>query len=175
MKQTEGIIAQVLEQPDTKKVEILKLEDNRIEITADGKYVGKFPHIAPNIEGYEKFKDYRRYPIQLSAQSIILIHHFSDKGESFSQVLERHDMMEENQAAAYDSYHMYEKSAEQFFDQLEGHYSDAFLEALIVEATKKLNDSDVRRRALEKKLDKVHCSTGSRAERALKKAEESIK
>jgi hypothetical protein len=41
------------------------------------------------------FKDYKRFPIQIGAQSIIVIHHFSNN--SMKDSFELHDMQEENQ------------------------------------------------------------------------------
>lgn len=171
MKKTEGLISQAISMEGAKKVELIKVDDEKIEITIDGKYAGRFLHYSPKVEGYDVFKDYHRHPIQLSTQNIIVIHHFSDKGEAFNQALECHDMMEENKSFFQEE--LYKTSAEQFFDQLEGHYCDAFLEEMIIAATKKLAESD-------EGLDKLSKLVGenkkeSRATRALEKAAEAIK
>src|SRR3989304_278392 len=117
-------------------------------------------------KGFKDFKNYKRFPIQLSHQNIILIHLFSDSGLQY--IFESHDMTEENQAAFEYSWKESEIAAQQFFSQLEGHYCDAFLEALIVEATKKLADSDNKSNELSKKLNKDHIQ--NRVKKALDKA-----
>lgn len=171
MKKTEGIISQALDM-DVKKIEITKQENNRVDVVADGKHIGNFRHYSPAIKGYDKFKDYRRFPIQLGPQSIISISHFSN--HSMEDTFENHDMMEDNDAACKYSYEESEIAAKQLFDQLEGHYCDAFLEALIVEATMKLKRSDDRRLKLANKAGDVSYAE-NRAEKALTKAAEAIK
>lgn len=169
MKETEGFIARALEQENAKEILIKKLEDNSIEIFTDGKSNGKGRYYSPRIKGYEHYKDYSRHPIQMSSQNIIVIHHFKDDG-GLDQKFEYHDMTEENNAVFEDSYMMYKTSAEQFFNQLEGGYCDAFLEAIIIEATKKLINSDTRR----KSLNIPNCPYESRAEKALERAKKEI-
>jgi hypothetical protein len=171
MKQTEGLISQVLGM-DVKKVEFTKEENNRINVTADGKQIGNFLHYSPIVKGYSQFKDYRRFPIQLGPQSIISISHFSNR--SMDDAFENHDMMEDNDAACKYGYEESEIAAKQFFDQLEGHYCDAFLESLIIEATLKLKRSDDRRLKLANKAGDLSYAE-SRAEKALSNAAEAIK
>lgn len=125
------------------------------------------------------FKVYKRFPIQLAPQTIMLIHLFSDKGEALEHAFESMDMCEENDAAAQYSYKIHETAAKQFFDQLEGHYCDAFLEALIIETTRMLKDSDERRKEMgdkyESVMNKPRCVTfESRAQKALEKASKLI-
>lgn len=106
------------------------MEDDKIE---------EIPVIFPSRRpDYSKFKHYRRFPIQLGHQSIIVIHHFSDKGEGMEPHFESHDFTEDNQAAFEYNWNESKIAAEQFFNQLEGHYCDLFLEALIVSATRRL-------------------------------------
>lgn len=168
MRQTEGIIAQILEKEDANKIEIIKLENDVIEIFVDGNSVCKTTHYYPKVKNYDQFKDYSRHPIQISSQNIIVIHHFSDR--SMGQVFEAHDMLEENINCAHNHYSMYESAANQLFDQLEGQYSDAFLEALIVKATKILAEGDKERKAFNDKVKKSDCEIESRAQKALNKA-----
>lgn len=174
MRQTEGIISNLLDS-EVKKVEIKKVEGNQFEVTADEEYIGKFTHYSPKVESYSKYKDYRRFPVILSNQSIIVIHHFKDDG-GLEQTFEHVDMIEENQAAMERSYTEWDEAAKQFFDQLEGHYSDAFLQSLILEATKKLQRSDKRRKKMaDKKEDMTGVSDGcfeNRAQAVLTKAQE---
>jgi len=171
MKKTEGIISQVIDM-NVKKIEIEKCADNRIDITADGNHIANFIHYSPKIKEYSQFKDYRRFPIQLGSQSIILITQFSN--HSMEDAFENHDMQEENDAVWEYTAKEHEFAAKQFFDQLEGHYCDAFLEALIIEATLKLKNSDDRRLKLANKAGDVSYAE-NRAEKALTKAAEAIK
>jgi hypothetical protein len=125
------------------------------------------------------FKNYKRFPIQLSAQNIMLIHLFSDR--DITKIFESHDMTEENQAAFEYSWKESEMAAKQLFDQLEGHYCDAFLEAVIVEAAKMLAKSDKSNNASNKKYEEsslgksspMKCVKGpqNRMKKALDKAE----
>ena len=116
---------------------------------------------------YSSFKHYRRFPIQLSAQNIILIHHFDNVHGGLENIFEAHDFQEENvEASKFDE----TKSAvKQFFDQLEGHYSDYFLQELIIEATRKLDKGDIERFEFSKKLKKEE-PFESRAKKTLDKA-----
>jgi len=116
------------------------------------------------------FKDYKRFPIQIGAQSIIVIHHFSNN--SMKDSFELHDMQEENQKAWEYNWKEHELAAKQFFDQLEGHYCDAFLESIILEATKLLKESDDRRLAISKPEDRNKIDY--RAQKVLEKAKEII-
>lgn len=128
---------------------------------------------------FKDFKNYKRFPIQLSHQNIMLIHLFSDSGISY--MFETHEMTEENQAAFEYSWKESEVAAKQFFAQLEGHYCDAFLEAMIVEAAKMLAKSDKSNNEMNKKYEEselgktgpIRCSKGpqTRMKDALKKAE----
>lgn len=125
------------------------------------------------------FKDYKRFPIQLSTQNIMLIHLFSDAGNSLNNVFETIDMREENPAVWDYDMNINETAAKQFFDQLEGHYCDAFLKELILEATRRLNEHDIRRAEFDKKASevvKITCagSERSRAMEAIKEAEKLI-
>ncbi len=175
MKATEGLIVRALSQENAKKIVIKKLKDNVIEIFTDGKKNGTGTYYNPKVKGYDEYKDYSRHPIQLSTQNMILIHHFKDDG-TFDNAFEYHDMMEDNQACARDSYNMYQVAAEQFFHQLEGQYSDAFLEALIIEATKKLDESDKMREKYIRPNDDSACNRHEvRAKAALERAAEAIK
>jgi hypothetical protein len=175
MKETEGLIVRALEQENVKKIVIKKLKDNVIEIFTDGKKNGTGRYYSPKIKGYSQFKDYSRHPIQLSAQNIILIHHFKDDG-GLEQVFECQDMGEENEAYWKDSMDIYKTAAEQFFNQMEGHCCDAFLEAMIVEATKQLDESDKSRKIYIKPNDDSACNRHElRAKKALEKAAEAIK
>lgn len=92
----------------------------------------------------EGYKNYKREFIQLSSQNIILIHLFNDYENGLQNSLEDIEMKETNEAALKYDIETYERSAKQFFDQLEGHYCDKFLECLIAEATKRLLESDER-------------------------------
>lgn len=116
----------------------------------------------------DDYKDYKRFPIQLSSQDIMLIHLFSNKGASLEQSFENHDMTENNQAAFKYSWKESEVAAQQFISQLEGNYCDAFLKALIVEAAKKLAESDKSFNDIAKKLCKEDKHT--RMQEALDKA-----
>lgn len=174
MKQTEGIIVRALQQEGAKEILIKKLEDDTIEIFTDGKSNGKGRYYSPKIKGYDEYKDYSRHPIQLSAQNMILIHHFKDAG-GLEDMFEYNIMVEENEACMKDSYSMYQVAVEQFFHQLEGQYSDAFLEALIVEATKQLDDSDKMREKHIRPNDDSTCNRHElRAKKALERAAEAI-
>ena len=168
-----------MEQEDVKKIEIVKIEDEKIEITADGKYVGRFLHISPKIQSYEHFQDYRRHPIQLSSQSIIMIHHFSNEEKSLDRICETIDMTQSSVKAMEYDYKSANIAAEQFFNQMEGHCCDAFLEAMIIEAAKHLAKSDDRRREMSEKYEKTSmkpaCVFENRAQEALDKAAELIK
>ncbi|HWY13073.1 MAG TPA: hypothetical protein VN026_17180 [Bacteroidia bacterium] len=140
----------------------------------DDNEITEIPVIFPSRKtDFSSYKHYRRFPIQLGAQSIILIHHFKASG-GFDQSFESHDFQEENQEAFEYGCKENEIATKQFFDQLEGHYCDAFLGALIIEATKKLNESDARRLSYSKKLGK-ECDFDNRAKKALDKAYELIK
>lgn len=133
----------------------------------DDKDIKEIPVIFPTRKAdYGNYKHYRRFPIELGPQNIIMIHHFDNVRQGMDIHFEAHDFIEENTEAMNSTYDQYKKSAQQFFSQLEGHYCDAFLEALIIEATKKLSESDGRR--------KNNQSYESRALKALKSAEMSI-
>ena len=64
-------------------------------------------------------------------------------------------MTEENQAAFEYSWKESEVAAKQLFAQLEGHYCDAFLEAVIVEAAKMLAKSDKSNNEMNKKYEET--------------------
>ena len=104
------------------------------------------------------YKNYKRFPIQLSQQSIIMIHLFNDinTGSAIVNTMESIDMTEENQACA--EYDVHREAAKQFFSQLEGHYCDYFLAELIVEATRMLAKSDSKSKEpnrVKKVIDRV--------------------
>lgn len=141
----------------------------------DDKTITEIPVIFPSRKtDYSSFKHYRRFPIQLSAQNIILIHHFNNIGAGgLGGAFEAHDFHEENAVAYEHCLKECKISAKQFFDQLEGHYSDRFLEAIIIEATNSLNNSDNRRFEFSKKLKKDE-AFDSRAKKALDKAYDSL-
>lgn len=115
---------------------------------------------------YSDYKTYKRFPIQTSSQTIMLIHLFSDNGHALDNALEGQDMWEENEAAF--SYDIHENAAKQLFAQMEGHYCDSFLEELILEATRRLMESDARRKEISQKYGDN--SFENRAKKALDKA-----
>ncbi len=137
--------------------------------------ITEIPVIFPSRKtDFSSFKHYRRFPIQLDSQSIIVINHFSNSREGLDRILEEHDFTEENEAAGKLQHQQHEIAAKQFFDQLEGQYSDVFLEALIIEATKKLNEGDYSRFMLsEKAYDSEKFD--NRAKKALEKADKFTK
>lgn len=119
------------------------------------------------------YKKYKRFPIQISSQNIILIHLFNDyHGGGMKNSLENVTMQEESEAV--DSYNREENPANQFFKQLEGHYSDHFLKNIIIEATRFLVESDEKRNEMSIKMGRPEDVT-SRAKEALEKAEGVIK
>jgi hypothetical protein len=88
----------------------------------------------------ENYKNYKRFPIQLSSQTIMLIHLFNNENNNMRNFFEMEDI-EENSKVVQD-YERNQNPANQFFKQLEGQYSDAFLEDIIIEATRLLTESD---------------------------------
>lgn len=118
----------------------------------------------------EDYKKYERFPIELSSNCMMLIHLFSDRESSLRNVFESQEMFEESKP--YFDYSIKEsrRAAEQLFKQLEGKYCAAFLEAVIIEATKLLTDGDNRNNAMSKKLNRPERQ--SRAKEALDKAAE---
>lgn len=101
-----------------------------------------------------QYKEYKRFPIQIGVQSIMLIHLFNDIKEGFNNTLENLHMEDENEAVL--NWDIHKNAAKQFFSQLEGKYCDAFLMEFIIEATKLLIDSDKRRDAASKKYAEKH-------------------
>jgi len=122
------------------------------------------------------FKDYKRFPIQLSSQHLMLIHLYNDihTGSAMIHTIENVDLQETIDAVWDWNINVNEISAKQFFDQLEGHYCDAFLKELILEATRRLNSHDIKRKEFSDKTNKTTCTEVSRAAKALKEAEKLI-
>ena len=114
------------------------------------------------------YKKYKRFPIELGGSSIMLIHLFSSN-DSLKRAFESQDMFEQSEVVFEYECKSLELAAKQFFDQLEGHYSDAFLDSLITEATKRLNESDKHLYESSKKWQKEE-DKENRALRALEKA-----
>lgn len=97
----------------------------------------------------------------------MLIHLFSNNN-ALESAFEMQDMDEVCDKVFESSLTIWDDAADQFFKQLENHYSDAFLESIIVKAAKLLADSDVRSNALDKRLGKDNVQ--NRSDKALTKA-----
>lgn len=118
------------------------------------------------------YKNYKRFPIQLSSQDIILIHLFNDGNSGFENSFENISMTEESEAV--NKFEREYNPANQFFKQLEGHYSDIFLEDIIIEATRLLVEGDNLSNKYNKRLNDPRTQIQNRAKEALDKAENVI-
>lgn len=122
----------------------------------------------------QDYKIYKRFPIQIGSQTIMLIHLFSDSEHALDNAFEMQDMENSSDAvmSAMMNHNIHEEAAKQFFAQLEGHYSDSFLMELIKEATIQLHESDKSSNALALKVNDT--SIQNRAIEALEEAKKAI-
>jgi hypothetical protein len=81
----------------------------------------------------KRFKEYERFPIHISQHHVLLIHVF-ERTDNLEDVLWLSEYEPKWEADAK----MFNKSANQLIDQLEGSYCDAFLEELIKVCQEKL-------------------------------------
>lgn len=96
----------------------------------------------PKVKDYQK---YDRFPIQLSTHTLLMLHLFSQSEKSsFTQTMETVAWNDEHMEYWETNFKVWEDAAKQFFDQLEGKYSDSFLMAIIKEAALQLQNSDKR-------------------------------
>ncbi len=117
----------------------------------------------------DDYKTYRRFPVELSHRTVMLIHLFNNENH-FENAIDLENIDDKNNAIS--KYDREQSPANQFFKQLEGQFSDAFLEDIIIEATRLLVESD----EAGNRIAKLRNDTDgwNRAKEALDKAESLI-
>lgn len=89
----------------------------------------------------EDFKVYHRHLIMLRPEIAMLIHLFQrDSDDTWESI-----WLDDNEKYSEEDYECIRESAKQLMLQLEGHYCDAFIEALREECEKILEDSNKRK------------------------------
>ena len=89
----------------------------------------------------EDFKKYHRHLIMLRPEIAMLIHLFQrDSDDTWESI-----WLNDNEKYSEEDYECIRESAKQLMLQLEGHYCDAFIEALREECDKILEDSNNRK------------------------------
>lgn len=100
-----------------------------------------FQKVHKPIYELENYKKYHRHLIQLRPEIAMLIHIFHrDDSDTWESI-----WLDDNEKYSEEDYECIRESAKQLILQLEGHYCDAFIEALREECEKILEDSNKRK------------------------------
>lgn len=99
----------------------------------------------------EDFTEYKRHLIQLRSDTAILLHIFQrDVDKNFESI-----WLDDNEKYYEADFDCLKDSAHQLILQLEGHYCDAFIEALRDECNEILKNSEERKKSItEKNIEK---------------------
>lgn len=99
----------------------------------------------------ENYKKYHRHLIQLRPEVAMMIHLYNrDSDDTWESI-----WLDDNDQYYIEDFECIKESAHQLILQLEGHWCDAFIEALRDECDAILKDSEERKRKLEDKKNRL--------------------